>query len=135
MLKDKRGGTLRATFVNSVRPRFQPTPVNALAAILLRVGEFPLLQFRVPAAFGKRAIDIGQRAVAADNEPELAARVARIEADAAQRLPPTVRTAFDVAPVLVLLADPRAAVGTGLVNYRAYFPASACSRAPLASTS
>ena len=68
-------------------------------------------------------------------EPELAARVARIEADAAQRLPPTVRTAFDVAPVLVLLADPRAAVGTGLVNHRAYFPASACSRAPLASTS
>jgi hypothetical protein len=86
----------------------------------------PPLLLRVPAAFGEQAVDIGQRAVAADEEPKafgvilagpasvprLAVWVVRIEPDAAKRLPAAMRTAFHVAAVLVLLADRHAAIGT-----------------------
>jgi len=90
------------------------------------------LPLGVPDTIGKQAIDIGQRAVAVDEEPEafavrfsgpfavprLPARVVRIEPDAAQCLPATVRAPLNVAAVLVLLADTGTAVGTGFRRAR-----------------
>jgi hypothetical protein len=95
-----------------------PPPPGGRIVLPLRLG--------VPAAFGKEAIDNGQRAVAADEEPEafavcfawpfarprLAARIVRVEADAAECLPAAMRAPFHVASVLVFLADSRAAIGT-----------------------
>ena len=79
-----------------------------------------------------RRLISGRRAVAVDEEseafavgltgplavPRLAARVVRIEPDAPQCLPATVRTPFHVAAVLVLLADTGTAVGTGFHRAR-----------------
>src|SRR5262249_3233089 len=93
----------------------------------------PSLLIGVPAAFRKQAVDIGQRAVAADEEPKafgvrlarpapvprLAAWVIGVEPDAPQGLPPAMRTGLHVTPVLVLLADRRTTVGTGVVFHRA----------------
>jgi hypothetical protein len=83
----------------------------------------------IPAAFRKQAVDIGQRAVATNEEPQpfgvrlarpapvprFATGIVRIEPDAPQRLPAAMRTAFHVTPVLVLLADGHTTVGTGVV--------------------
>jgi hypothetical protein len=89
----------------------------------------PLLPLGVPDAFRKQAVDIGQQAVAVDEEPEslavrlarpparprFAARVSGVEADTAKRLCAAMWTAFNVAPCGVLLADPCAAVGAGVI--------------------
>ena len=93
----------------------------------------PTLPFGVPNTLGKEAIEVWERAVAADEEPEafgvllagpasvprLTARVIRIEPDAPECLPAAMRTAFHVAPILVLLAESGITVGAGLVNHRA----------------
>jgi hypothetical protein len=85
----------------------------------------PSLLIGVPAAFRKQAVDIGQRAVATNEEPQpfgvslarpapvprFATGIVRIEPDALQRLPAAMRTAFHVTPFLVLLADRRTTVG------------------------
>ena len=90
---------------------------------------FPALAFRVPATFGKQPIDIWERAVAADEEPEaFAIRLARpapvpwstagivwVEPDAPQRLPTAMRASLNVAAVLVLLAETDAAIRTGVM--------------------
>ena len=87
----------------------------------------PPLPLWVPVTFREQAIEVGERRVAADEEPEafavrlarppavpcLTARIVRVEMRASQRLPTAVRTAFYVAPVLVLLADTGTTVGTG----------------------
>jgi hypothetical protein len=89
----------------------------------------PSLLIGVPAAFRKQAVDIGQRAVAADEEPEafairlawpapvprFAARIAGVEADTAQGLAAAVRAALNVAAVKVLAAERDATVGTAFV--------------------
>ena len=93
----------------------------------------PPLAIGIPNAFRKQAIDVGQRAVATDKEaealaiclarpfagPRLAARIVRIESDAAECLPAAMRTTLNVATVLVLAADACAAIGAGLLNHRA----------------
>jgi hypothetical protein len=87
---------------------------------------FPPLPVLIPDTLGEQVVDIGQRAVSVDEEPEalaiglsrplavprLAARVVRIEPDAAKPLPAAMRTAFHVAAVLVLFADSRPAIRT-----------------------
>jgi hypothetical protein len=94
----------------------------------------PPLPLRIPAALSEQAVDIGQRAVAIDEEPEtfavrltgplavprLAARVVRLEAEAPECLPAAMRASLNVAPVLVLLADGHAAVGTVFHRARTY---------------
>jgi hypothetical protein len=84
----------------------------------------PPLCVRVPAAFGEQPVDVRKVTVAADKEaqpcavglsrplaiPRLAACVIRIEPDAPQSLPAAMRTALDVAAVLVLLTDARPAI-------------------------
>jgi hypothetical protein len=83
----------------------------------------------VPAAFRKQAVDIGQRAVATNEEPQpfgvrltrpapvprLTARVAWVEPDAPQRLPAAMRASLNIAAFLVLLAETDAAIRTGMV--------------------
>ena len=85
----------------------------------------PPLLIGVPAAFRKQAVDIGQRAIATNEEPQpfgvlltrpepvprLTARVAGIESDAPRRLPTAMRAPLNIAPVFVLLADRRTTVG------------------------
>src|SRR6516164_8314089 len=92
----------------------------------------PPLVIGVPAAFRKQAIDIGQRAVETNEEPQpfgvclarpapvpgLTARVARVEPDAPQRLPAAMRASLNIAPVFVLLADRRTTVGA-MIFHRA----------------
>ena len=51
--------------------------------------------------------------------PRFTARVVRVEPDAPECLPAAMRTAFHVAPILVLLAESGITVGSGLVNHRA----------------
>jgi len=96
-------------------------------------GLFPPLPFRVPNTLRKETVDIRQRAVAGDEEtetftiglarpfpsPRFTARVVRVEPDAPECLPAAMRTAFHVAPILVLLAESGITVGAGLVNHRA----------------
>jgi hypothetical protein len=92
----------------------------------------PSLLIGVPAAFRKQAVDIGQRAVATNEEPQpfgvrlarpapvprLTARVARVEPDAPQRLPAAMRASLNIAPVLMLPADGHATVGA-MIFHRA----------------
>jgi hypothetical protein len=86
----------------------------------------------VPAAFRKQAVDIGQRAIATNEEPQpfrvcltrpatvprLTARIAGIESDAPQRLPTPMRAPLNIAAFLVLLADRRTTVGA-MIFHRA----------------
>jgi len=45
--------------------------------------------------------------------PHLPSRIIGVEVQTAERRPTAVRTAFDVAAMVVTLADSRAAIGTG----------------------
>jgi len=89
----------------------------------------PALRLGIPVALGEEAIDIGQRTVAADEEPKafgvlfagpssvprFTARVVWIEADAAQRLTAAMGTTLHVASTSVLVAESGTTVGTVLV--------------------
>src|SRR6516164_8236474 len=72
---------------------------------------FPALAVGIPKAFGEQAIDVRQRAVAANKEPKplailfpgpfarpwFAARIIGIEAVTAKRLPATMHAALNIA--------------------------------------
>ena len=93
----------------------------------LRRVVLPALRLGIPVALGEEAIDIGQRTVAADEEPKafgvlfagpssvprFTARVVWIEADAAQGLAAAMRTAFHVASRTVPCADGRPSLDNG----------------------
>lgn len=97
-------------------------------------GLFPPLPFRVPNTLRKETVDIRQRAVAGDEEtetftiglarpfpsPRFTARVVRVEPDAPECLPAAMRTAFHVAPVLVLTAESDAAIRALVEYHRAH---------------
>jgi hypothetical protein len=110
--------------VGDYRPSVRSPPARCGRVVL------PPLHLGVPAAFRKQAVDIGKRAVAADEEPEafairlarpasvprFATGIVRIEPGAPQRLPAAVWASLNVASVLVLLAERHATVGATIFH-------------------